>query len=393
MKNVHVVDMSTKKFSDDNLKMTKKYVNPSIWPKHYNNKTLKESFPGLKYVDRRIVNIEDIIYDVGDDMLDQFDSVMRNFILRNRHMIQRARAHGRGINHQDVWSSVRNCGFELCHIPMSICLLPNGKIWLMNGRTRLEVLLECGFTNIIADYYECDNYLSFDKFALWSNPPEKARSPQTMEDVVALGNAEIKLGRLKYSEVTTFVHQVTGGAYATSVTNKIIERINAGDSSTSFSYTAQNALNFMQDNGYHDNINDNGIYYLVVSEKSSASSVPAVGRYLKNLIDDGCKVKELRIVINPGTLQGASAEDSWKKKIDNFRETFQQTLDVIKESYFETYKIDTTIKLYAAIPAVVALAQQYPLDKLVVFEGKLKYKKFSEIDLETGLEKVFGLSD
>lgn len=385
---MHVVKMLEKKFSDEHLKLTKKYVSPSVWPQHYNNKVLNKSFPGLVYIDRRITNINDIVYDVDDAMLDEFDSILRTFILRNRHMIQRVRSNGRGINHADVFTSVQSMGFELCHIPMSTCLLPNGKVWLMNGRTRLEVLIKNGFTNIIVDHYECDNYLSFDKFALWSNPPEKARSPQTMNDVITLANAEIKLGRLKYEDVETFVHQVTGGSYTSNVRGKIIDSIMAGDNSSSFSYNELNAANFMQDNGYHDNINNNGIYYFVVSEKSSASAVPATGRYLKKLIDDGCDVKELRVVINPGTLYGASAESSWKKRIDKFRDIFQQTLDIIKESYFDSYQMRGVIKLHAALPSVISLSQEYPLDKLVVFEGKLKYKSFSEIDMENGLEKL-----
>lgn len=388
---MHSVPMEAKCFTEEHLKLTKKYINTDVWPQFFHNPTIKENFPGLKYISRKIIQIKDVVFDPDEKLIEKYPAIMRGWFQRNHFQVQLSRAHGRGLNHEKVWESLRNKGYELCHIPMSVCLLPDGKIWLMNGRTRMEELVKNDFTNIIADYYESVDYLSFDTFSLFSNPPEESRSPQTMEDVVHVGIEELKDGKLKPKDVYSFVQTVTGGAYTSPIIGKLVQRILAGKDSTSIPFTDKEAVTWLKNNGYHDNVNENGIYYFVSSKESAGSSVLASAKYLKKLTDAGNKVKELRVIISPGVLYGASAEDSWKKKIDNFRNLFSQNFDIIKNGYFKEYELRNVIKVYGAIPSVYALAQEYPMDKLVIFMGKLKYKTFQELVMETSLEKMFDM--
>ena len=318
---------------------------------------------------------------------------MREYISKNRFQVQTSRADGRGQHHKEVWESLRIKGFVLSHVPMSVCLLPDGNYHLMNGRTRTEELIRNNFTNLIVDVYESDDYMSFLKFAVFSNPPEDPHSAQTMRDVIELGIDSIGSGRLKPKDVYDFVDVVTSSSYSPSKVGEIVNSIIAGESSTSLSLNSTEAAEWLNINGYRDNMNGNGIYYCVVSYESPASSITSVAKQLKSLITNGNKVKEYRLVINPGTLKGGTIEKSWKGRIDRFRDGYISNLDSVRELYFGGTEIKNTIKLYGAIPTVKALAQEYPLDKLVIFAGPLKTKNFKDIDTENGLSKLMEVEE
>jgi hypothetical protein len=392
----HIVSTTKKIFTEDNIKVTKKYINPDVWPEYFDNTTLKIKFEGLKYIKRTLIDIDSIIFDPPEDMMDQFSVAMREFILKknNKLNIQKSRANGRGEFHEQTWRSIRNKGYELCHMPMSVCKLPDKRIWLINGRTRIEELIRLGFKNIIADYYECSNYSSFEKFSLFSNPPGNARSPQTKEDVVQVGIAQIKKGSLQHNNIYDFVQDVSGSVYDTSTIGKIVKCIIEGKESTSMSYSDEGAREWLNSHGYHDNVNNNGIFYFVSSKESSGSAVLAAAKHYRMILQQGQKVKEIRIIINPGTLTGASAEDSWKKKVDKYREDFNSNFEIIKSAYFVDPQLSKIIKLYGVIPSVVSMAEDYPLEKLVLFHiGKLKYSSFREIDEENGLSRLLDIDN
>ena len=393
---VHAVPLSSKKFIKEDLELSKLYFNKDVWPGYYDNKVLKQKFPTLKYVDRRIVKISDVDYTPDEDtQKTRMDKNLQRSAKGNINFkMQKVRAGGRGKFYKDIWEDMRLNGYELCHKPLSVCKMHDGKIYMMDGRTRLEFLIENKFENIIVDYYECSEWLSADKFAEFSNPPEKPRSPQTKEDIITLAISEIDAGRLKPEEVVDFVHTVSDNQFSTNATAKIIACIHAGESSASVTYKDSEAREWLKDNGYHDNINNNGIYYFVSSKESAGSSILAAAKYHKALASEKKKVKELRIVINPGVLEGASAEDSWKKRIDDYRSLFENNFNIIKDSYFENVSEKNVIRVFGAIPTVKALSTKYPMDKLVMFNvGKLKYKTFSEIDSDEALSRFFAVDE
>lgn len=393
----HVVPVSAKSFTQSHLDTTLLYINPKVWPNRYDNQTLKEKYPGLKFIKRAIIDTKDILHKPPQELLNSLPGkVMRSFALQFSNLMQVPRANGRGKESEDVWYSIQNNGYELIHAPISVCKTPDGNIWLIDGRTRYEELLRLGFTNIIADYYESDNYHSINKFSLSANPPAKPRSPQQTEDVIKVAIDEINVGRLKNEEkdIREFVLDVTDGAYTYTVVNNIVRRIQNSDGSRSVFYNNNEASEWLKKNGYHDNVNENGIFYFVVSNESKGSSILSAANYYKKLINDGEKVKELRLIINPGNLSGASAVKTWKKRIDTFRAIFNSNFDSIREGFFKNIELKKVIKVYGAIPTVLALAQQYPLDKLVIFHlSELKYKSFSDIDMENGLSRALELSE
>ena len=82
----HTVPLSEKTFTHKHLEISKIYINTKVWPGLYNNKQIKE-FKTLKFVDRRIMAIKDITYDIPDDQLDQYPATMRQFVTNNKMMI------------------------------------------------------------------------------------------------------------------------------------------------------------------------------------------------------------------------------------------------------------------------------------------------------------------
>lgn len=389
----HTVSLSEKTFTQKHLELSKIYVNPKVWPGLYNNKQIKE-FKTLKFVDRRIMAIKDITYDIPEDQLHQYPATMREFVIKNKQMIQTARANGRGAKAPDVWTSMRKFGYELSHIPMCVVQMMDGKNHFCDGRTRLEELLEQGFTHIITDFYTCSDWHTFTSFALFRNPTERPRSPQTLNDAITNGVQEIKSGRLKDNEedVSAYVKRVTGDGYDDSNFGKIVKGILAGKSGQSSSLNDKQAEEWLITNGYINNIKNNGIYYLVVSYASLASSILAASKELERLITSGENVKKLRIVINPGTLKGADPEDSWKKMVDSFRKVYSESIELLRNSYFLNAKDMGIIELYGVIPNVHSLAQTYPLNKIVEFSVVFKkHKNFVDLDTQNGLTELLGV--
>ena len=74
---VHSVPMSVKKFTENDLEISKKYVNPDVYPGLYN----KDDIPaGLEYVGRQLVDIDDFkIDEINRDLfLSKEKSIIEN---------------------------------------------------------------------------------------------------------------------------------------------------------------------------------------------------------------------------------------------------------------------------------------------------------------------------
>lgn len=381
----HTVPLSEKTFKPEHIRISKDYINPKVWPGLYDNKALKTNFPTLKFVERRIMAIKDIIYDIPDSEILKYPEVMREHLKRSKFMIQTARQNGRGANAKAVWESLRKRGYELSHIPMCVIGMMDDKDHFNDGRTRLEELIKQGFTDILVDYYTCSDWHSFTKFAVYRNPPEKARSPQTLSDVIFNGTSEIKAGRLQNTEeaIQEYVKIITMDAYDENNFGKIVKGILGGKSGQSASHSEADAKDWMETNGYIDNIKDNGIYYYVISAESKSSTIVGAANELQRLLSTKQQVKELRLVINPGTLKSANPEFSWKDRIDTFRKTYNENLQAVRNSHFILAENRNIIKLFGAIPTVHSMAQTYPLNKIVVFNKLFTKKHNSFVDLDT----------
>lgn len=389
---VHSVPMSAKKFTQKDLEISLQYISPNVYPGLYN----KDDIPvGLTYIDRQIIPIDSFLND--DEQ-----SIDKNIASKSRHLsadeaaVQSARTNGRGEQAQKVYHSVRTFGFKLDTKPISIAIFPDGSKYLINGRTRIQELNRHSFKNIIADVYKCASYEAYHEAKQLFNVREDPYSPHTMEDVVKTVQYAIERGWIKrdYAECEKKVNKVAPGCFSPVEIGKIVARSMAGPLASSISYTTKSAFKEIRKMGYIDNENNNGIYYFVYSSEGPVKAIPAACKYLQEDLA-GKKVKELRVVIHTSTLQGADPELSWKNKIDNFRTTWKNYTQYIKDAFFtKDSEFLHKIKLFGALPAVSLLASEYPMDKIVMFHvGKLKNNLFSQLSLNNGLLNALGIYD
>jgi hypothetical protein len=383
---VHSVPTSAKKFLQSHLDVSLLYVNPKVYPGLYDS---KELHTGMKYVDRRIVPIDEIELDVGSIFtgLDLKGFGNNHFVTQNAAI----RLNGRGENADAVIADINANGYELSHWPISVALCPNNEDMILDGRTRLEALKLAGFSNVIVDYYTCNSWDAYFSEALKRNPLPKPRSPMKKEDVISHCNISIERGWLKRDPVaiTARVKEVAGNTISYNTLQKIIHSVMYGFSHTAsvLSLDENKGASWLKQCGYIDNDKNNGIYYKVVSASAWTKAVGAAADYLCELEDNGKKVKELRIVLHTGTLDGADPVKSWQGKIDSFRDGWKNDINNIDRAFFEDSTRRDKIRLYGAIPAVGILSNVYPMDKLVMFHvGKLKDSSFTQINLDEEME-------
>jgi hypothetical protein len=384
---VHSVPTSAKKFTQKDLEITQLYVNPLVYPGLYDNTKLRK---GFRYIDRRIVPIEDINLDVASIFtgLDLKDFANNHFVTQSAAI----RLNGRGEHADQVIADINENGYELSHWPISVSLCPNNEDMILDGRTRLEGLKLAGFTNVIVDYYTCDSWDAYFSEAFKRNPPPKPRSPMKKEDIIAHCNVAVERGWIQRNpnDISARIKEVAGNAINYNTLQKIIHNVMYGSSYTSsvLSLDEDKATNWLKRNGYIDNDKNNGIYYKVVSASAWTKAISSTANKLCDELEaNGKKVKELRVVLHTGTLDGADPEKSWQGKIDSFRSGWKQDISNIEKSFFKDSTRRAVIKLYGVIPAVGSLSNLYPMDKLVMFHvGKLKEMSFAEINLEEELE-------
>ena len=312
-------------------------------------------------------------------------------------MFQDARFTSRGANADKVHASIELYGFRLNCVPISILKCPDKNEYIGNGKTRLEKLLKEGFTNVIVDYYECSNWDSFSQFGVMSNPISDPYSPHTMLDIVSHCQKAIANGLIEntYDAIFKRAKFVSNGSFGASKLNEISLRVMEEKNAPQklFHYNEESGKEWLERMGYIDNDKNNGIYYRVYSTEYWSKSFFALSNFFRNLVvKEGKKVKELRVILHTGTLDGSNPVASWKSKIDRFRTHWDGCYDNIEYAFFEHPERSRKIKLYGALPAVASIANEYPMDRLVIFHiGKLKDKLFSDLDNENALNRFMDL--
>jgi hypothetical protein len=376
----HSVPLSAKKFTEADRLKTLQYYNPQVWPGLYSNLP-----DGMRFVGRVIMEIKDIELDFD---LDADDKEFYNNFFVSQHGA--FRIYGVGENADDVKASLNEHGYELSHIPMSVAKI-HGKQMILDGRTRLWALKDAGFETVIVDLYEIDEWKIYFREGLRRNPRPRPSSPMTKAEVINNCNVRIENGWLKrdWDEIIDYVDDVTDKSFKPEVCKKIAHNVmyGIGYSASVLSLGKESATAWLKRNGYIDNVSNNGIYYEVFASSAYSKAVAGAAGRILELEAEGKTVKELRIVIHTGTLEGSNPIISWEDAVDSFRQGWKNDLNNIGKYFFGTTDLSSRIKLYGVIPAVKQLAELYPMDKLVMFHiGSLKTKSFSDIRTENGLD-------
>lgn len=385
---VHAVPLSAKKFTEADRLLSLKYISDEVYPGLYD-----KSSKDFTYIERRIIDISDIEVNPPDSVFKGLDAKTRNNLYSQ---VVFARAAGRGEDADRVDASISESGYELCHVPITVALTPNGVITIVDGRTRLNRLIEAGFTNVIVDYYICTEWKAYLKELVKRNRPSSPRSPMTKSDIINNCNTAVVMGWLNRDtdEIRKYVEELTDNRIQKNVMDKIIQSVKYGNgySADVKAVDEKEAAEFLKVNGYKNNENNNGIYYTTFSASAWSKAVVYAAKELYELESSGAIVKELRVVLHTGTLDAADPALSWQNKIDSFRSGWKEDLNDIENSYFKDARRRAIIRLFAAIPAVSSLG--YPMDKLVMFHvGELKDQYFRDIRVNKGLTNVFDVAD
>ena len=128
----------------------------------YNRLRVMEAFPRifgsqapnwLKYSHSGLVNISDIDMD-------------------NKQFEQAARVN---VNPKmpEMRLDFKFNGFSLAELGIMLAKVGNGKYIVLEGRTRLKLLIEMGMTNIIAEIFEKTSLTNMVKFAIFMNSSKK----------------------------------------------------------------------------------------------------------------------------------------------------------------------------------------------------------------------------
>jgi hypothetical protein len=380
------VPLSAKKFTQEDLEVSKKYICPDVYPGLYNQNELP---PGIRFIDRRIVPIDSFLLQPKE--IDDKKEAAKLF------MFQDARFTSRGANADEVHASIELYGFRLNCVPISVLKCPDKNEYIGNGKTRLEKLLKEGFENVIVDYYECSDWDSLSQFGVMSNPISDPYSPHTMLDIVSHCQKAIANGFIEntYDAIHKRAKFVSNGSFGDATLNRICLRVMEEKNAPQnlFHYNEESGKEWLERMGHHDNDMNNGIYYKIVSTEHFSKSFASLSAFYRRLvIDEGKKVKELRVILHTGTLDGSNPVGSWKSRIDKFRRHWNRIYDNIEYAFFEKAERSRKIKLYGALPAVASIANEYPLNRLVMFHtGKLKDNLFSDVDCEVGVDKALDL--
>jgi len=314
-------------------------------PRIYGNLAPK----GIKHETTRLINIADI---VSNNVY--FSQAVR--VTRNPAM-------------QNLQEDIKANGFSLTELPIMVMRLSNGKFIVLEGRTRLEILIGLGMTNIIADVFEETTDANALRFAVSQNAQKKPYGEASFKDVYKAVMSLIRMNEvdkksiyfedLVFQEVMKITTKLKPGQI-----NQIVndaKNLAAGENSIISFPQGMGAKDWLTKHNYVDT---RGIKYIAVGTFEDK----VIRSMIRQIPDMDQDIKEVRLVIHGGTLNANDPEGDWTKRCKGFDETFKNTLKDISKVFFGgvPLKLDR-IKLYGAIPMVKSLEHQYPMGELYLF--------------------------
>lgn len=353
MKNETIVKLSKNfKFTEAHLETAKSFINKEAYPEFYGDELPK----GLEFVDTYLVDT---------------DSITRSSPELNSQYVR----HG-GVNlrHDDLLFDLSTHGLRLNCRPISIVECGDGSYTFLDGRTKDSILEYPNFKvkNRIVNLYR---FTTKDKnaqkyaeltFGLVANKEGAPAGVVKLDDVISVGKKMIadNLIANELEDIRSWVNTV-GQDFSYNKKELMLSLIyehsayKARTGREVKGWKSQTVESWLKSNKY---IDTSTVIYMPVSYSTVSKSIFMAAE--KALLNPN---KEIRVVIHTGILSGASLENTYIKRVVEFKKAWYTKLQHISSGFFDNKTAsDFKIKLYGVLPA--NLEELCPDDgKLIVF--------------------------
>ena len=276
---------------------------------------------------------------------------------------------------------IRRTGFSLAELGIILVRRMDGRYDFVEGRTRFGILLALGMKNIIAEVMKPTTDDNILIFALKMNNSKKKSGEASFED-----NREAILSLVESGRITKEKDTVVGRTAMRGVVRYYLNEMNANLKPSERDRIIEDALEGLLGfkTVYSFKSNDEAVERIeevvgkerIASDRKAGIVYVAVSDYIEKIhnrminvaSEFGSDVKEIRMVIYKGTLDSKNPEKSWKFCVRDFAERFGGYETDLSNTRFNGVRVDNSrIKIYAGLPAVVSLDEDYSIDKLYIY--------------------------
>lgn len=346
-------------FTYSDLKQYQKCVYKPNFPTLFGN----ELTPELKFV--------------KDDIIDIVD------IERNKYAgTQVYRAGGTNPKKPNIRRNIGRNNFKLGYPAIALYRDKNGKLYIITGHTRIEILEEdWGFTNVIVSIYEAND--GYTQKQVQSALSLNGNIFNTIHD---------DAGQLELSDINREVTLAIESDWISHAWDEIYDRVLKSRGSGLFTtqklseeaqliYNNYNpnetVLNWKNDSKTVSRMNDygfkkihtrsshyedkNGNKYILVSTQTGPKSLDSILEFAeKNDITN--------VILHTGVLEGSDLVKCYKDRVKDFRNFYNTTLSRLSKLFFSTKEPKhERVKIYAVTPSLSSI---HNLQELVLFDDK-----------------------
>ena len=314
---------------------------------------------------------------VKDDIIDIVD------IERNKYAgTQVYRAGGTNPKKPNIARNIYRNGFKLGYPAIALFRDKDGKLYIITGHTRIEILEEdWGFTNVIVSIYEANN--GYTQKQVQSALSLNGNIFNTIHD---------DAGQLELSdinrEVTLAIENEWIGHTYTEINDRVLKSRGSGlFTTTKLSEQAQRifnnynpnetVLNWKNDSKTVSRMNDygfkkihtrsshyedkNGNKYILVSTQTGPKSLDSILEFAKD--NDITNV-----ILHTGILETDDLIKCYNDRVKGFTDFYKTTLERLSKLFFSAKEpIHERVKIKGVVPSLSSI---HNLDELVLFDEK-----------------------
>jgi len=350
-----------KSFREKDLEKCKELINVDSWPEYYSDELVDHEHKRLP--------ISIVLSNTGHP----FQLVEISKINLSNSYSQEFRNGGENPEKPSIRLSLHAKGYFLDTQPIRLRLHKNGVLSVGSGYTRLELLIELGFKNIICVIYRGDEDASdieinnaFNIFFFRDNANHRPAGMITKDDVVFNVKNSVKKGEIAL-EPDAIRYQVNAMTEPTSWTKNTKEEIAAIVFNACNNYTDENGNDVIvrsytteaSKDDFMVNYRDTAtIKYMLFSTGSTKKIAYAVGEELKK------HDKKIRIVLHTDRLDAFDLEATYIKRILEAKDEIKILWGRLS-SFFDEANISDRVELYGCLPALSTLTPA--MSQMVIF--------------------------